>query len=888
MSNRPSHRALRFLEWFCPSELFEGIEGDLLERYEIECKMLGETRARRLLAWNVLKFFRPSILLRNKFSMRLNQTIMIRNYVKVASRNILKRKMYSFINAFGLSIGIAFCVLIYLFIEDEKSFDQFHVNKENLFRIEAKSFDTWNEDPEKLFQTHAWLQTGLKQVLKDELPEIELATGINTNDGVIFHYGGLVFTERVTFVDRDFFDMFSFPLLAGRKEKLFSDKSEVVITPEIAKKYFGTEDPLGKTITLDIQGEKSFTVSGIIDAPPANSSLDFRILVSQEHRPGYERNLTQWGNYNTPTFVQLHPNTDLEKLSANLDALVQKYLGDRLERWRKESVRPVPPDVKLLEYTYTNLPDIHLKTEVGWDKVSDPQYSWILGGIAVLILLIACINYISLALTTSASRRTEVGIRKVAGAQKNQLVYQFGFESILLALISMIFGIGLVFLFLPSFNEFTGKGIQLTGTNLVSLLAFSAGVAVMVGIVAGSYPAFFLSGFRPALVLKGRFTSKLHAGFTKPLVIAQFALSSFLIISSVIMYRQMSYITTKDLGYNNAQILVIPTHTGWKSLEADNMVVRYRTALQKEHSVISIAGTTASFNRGFSRYGYRIDDEQRTAYAYGVDPFYLSTLGIDLVLGRNFDDQIPTDSNAVIVNEALVRDMKWDDPLTEYLNWKEDSTTLGAKVIGVVKDYHFLSLEQNIEPMFLSMDRGGVGNLTEMLVKIAPGNIPGSVEALRKVWKEVSPNTPFDYYFMDEDVAKQYDVYKRWMKIMGLSTAFAIMISCLGLFGLAGINALNRTKEIGIRKVMGAELGNIFLLLNKQYVWLAFIAFVAAAPASWYVMNQWLSDFKFAITIGWELFALSMAGGLLIALLSVSYHAIRTALINPAQTLKYE
>ncbi|HMG93531.1 MAG TPA: FtsX-like permease family protein, partial [Chryseolinea sp.] len=505
-----------------------------------------------------------------------------------------------------------------------------------------------------------------------------------------------------------------------------------------------------------------------------------------------------------------------------------------------------------------------------------------------LILLIACINYISLALTTSASRRTEVGIRKVAGAQKNQLVYQFGFESILLALISMIFGIGLVFLFLPSFNEFTGKGIQLTRSNLVSLLAFSAGVAVLVGIVAGSYPAFFLSGFRPAQVLKGRFTSKLHAGFTKPLVIAQFALSSFLIISSVIMDRQMSYITTKDLGYNNEQILVIPTHSGWRSLEPDNMVVRYRNALQKVHSVISLAGTTASFNRGFSRYGYRIDDEQRSAYVYGVDPFYLSTLGIDLVSGRNFDDQIPADSNAVIVNEALVRDMKWVDPLAEYLNWNEDSTTLGAKVIGVVKDYHFLSLEQNIEPMFLSMDRRGIGNLTEMLVKIAPGDIPGSVEALRKEWKEVSPNTPFDYYFMDEDVARQYDAYQRWMKIMGLSTAFAILISCLGLFGLAGINALNRTKEIGIRKVMGAELVNIFLLLNKQYVWLAVIAFVIAAPASWYVMNQWLSDFKFAIAIGWELFALSMAGGLLIALLSVSYHAIRTALINPAQTLKYE
>lgn len=887
MNERPSHRALRFLQWFCPAELVEGIEGDLLEQFELDCKTLGERKARSHLTWNVLKFFRPSILLRNKYSMQLNQTIMIRNYVKIASRNILKRKMYSFINAFGLSIGIAFCILIYLFIEDEKSFDQFHANKENLYRIESRNFDTWNQDPEKPFQTHAWLQTGLKQVLKDELPEVELATRFNTHEATIFHYGSLVFTERINFVDKDFFKMFSFPLLAGNKETIFSDKSEVVITHEIAKKYFGAEDPLGKTIILDIQGEKSFTVSGIIQAPPANSSLNFAILISQEHRPGHDRNLTQWGNYNTPTFVQLHPNTDLKKFSANLDALVQKYLGDRIERWRKESVRPVPPDVKMMEYIYTRLPDIHLKTEVVWDKVSDPQYSWILGGIAILILLIACINYISLALTTSAARRTEVGIRKVVGAQKNQLVYQFGFESILLAFVSMIIGIGLVFLFLPSFNEFTGKGIQLTGRDFISMLVFSAGITVVVGIVAGSYPAFFLSGFRPALVLKGRFTSKLHAGFTKPLVIVQFALSSFLIISSVIMYRQMSYVTMKDLGYNKEQILVIPTQTGWNS-EADKMVVRYRTALQRENSVISVAGTTASFNRGLSRYGYKIDDEQRSAYVYGVDPFYLSTLGIDLVLGRNFDDQIPADSNAVIVNEALVREMKWDDPLNQYLNWKEDSTSLGAKVIGVVKDYHFLSLEQNIEPMLLSMDRRTVGNLVMMLVKISPGDVPGSVEALRKTWKEVSPNTPFDYYFLDEDVAKQYDAYQRWMKIMGLSTAFAILISCLGLFGLAGINALNRTKEIGIRKVMGAELFNIFLLLNKQYVWLAFIAFVVAAPASWFVMNQWLSDFKFAITMGWELFAISMAGGLVIALLTVSYHAIRTALINPAQTLKYE
>lgn len=585
--------------------------------------------------------------------------------------------------------------------------------------------------------------------------------------------------------------------------------------------------------------------------------------------------------------MQLVPATDLKQLSVNLDSLVQKYIGSKLEEYKKQSAIPVPDGVKMLEYVYTNLNDIHLKNEIGWNKVSDPQYSWILGGIAILILLIACINYVSLALTTSASRRTEVGIRKVAGAQKNQLIYQFGFESILLAFISMIFGIGLVLLFLPSFNEFTGKGINLSLKDFIPLLTFSTGITLVVGMIAGSYPAFFLSGFRPAVVLKGRFTSRLHAGFTKPLVVLQFALSAFLIISSVIMYRQMQYITTKDLGFDKDQILVIPTQTGWNE-EADKTVARYRARLLQESSVLSVAGTTSSFAKGYSRNGYEIDGEQKSAYIYGVDPFYLSTLGVEIVLGRNFDENILADSNALVVNEALVRDMKWDDPLNEYLNWKEDSVGLGSKIIGVTKDYNFLSLEQNIEPLFLSMNKKDAGHLTTMLVKVAPVDLQGSIEMLRKAWKEISPNMPFEYTFLDEDVARQYESYQRWMSIMGLSTGFAILISCLGLFGLAGVNAVNRTKEIGIRKVMGAELMNIFVLLNKQYVWLASIAFLLAAPASWYVTQKWLADFEFSIEVGWELFAVSMAAGLIIALATVSYHAIKAALVNPAETLKYE
>lgn len=883
---QPPNYALRFLAWFCPPGLYEGIEGDLLEQFEEDVNEIGEKSARRKFVFRTMNFFRPSIILRNTFSIELISTIMIGNYLKVASRNIQKRKFYSFINAFGLSIGIAFCVLIYLYIQDERSFDQPHVKKDRIFRIEEITFDTWR--PENPFNRSAYLQLGLKQALKDELPEVELATRFNSGNTGIFKYQDKIFTEKLTYVDGDFFKMFSFQLLKGNAEKLFENKTDMVITPAVAKKYFGDDDPIGKTISIDSEGEKSFTIVGIIEAPPANSSFEFQILIPQENRNNYERQLTQWGNFNTPTFVQLQSNANLNTFKTNLEKLVQKVMGDKLEKWRAESTVPVPADVKMLELEFTRLPDMHLKKEISWEKVSDPQYSLILGGIAILILVIACINYISLALTTSASRKTEVGIRKVVGAVKNQLIYQFSFESVIIALASMFIGLALVVLFLPAFNSFTDKGIQLTLINSLPVVAVSFGITVVVGLLAGSYPALFLSRFKPALVLKGGFTSKLQSGFTKPLVVLQFALSAFLIISSVIMYKQMRFVATKDLGYNQHQILVVPTQKGWDE-ESNTTVQQFRDRLSQERDVVSVAGTSISFNQGWSRYGYKINDEQKSAYVYAVDPQYITTLDLKMVLGRNFDSNILSDSNAVVVNEALVKDMKWTDPLNSYLNWKEDTTSMGARVIGVVRDYHFRSLESAIEPMLLSMDRESAGYLTNMQIKIRPDNIPATLERIQKVWKELYPDRPFDYTFLDQDVAKQYSTYERWMSIMALATGFAILISCLGLFGLAGINAVNRTKEIGIRKVMGADLKTIFVLLNKQFIWLAVVAFCIASPLSWWFITDWyLKDFKFKVPVGWELFAISMAAGLLLALATVSYHAIKAALINPAETLKYE
>ncbi len=813
---------------------------------------------------------------------------MLSNYLKVATRNIRRQKLYSFINAFGLSIGIAFCVLIYLYIEDERSFDQFHANKDLIYRIEEKSYDTWQADPKSPYQYSAWMQTPLAPALKADLAEIQYATRYNPDADGIVRYKDKALTEQIAYADADFFKMFSFRLLAGNPDELFKNKSDVVITPEIAKKYFGDEDPIGKTITIDVEGVKSFIVAGLIEAPPANSSFDFKILVPQENRPYYDRNLDNWGNFNTPTFVQLIPNADLVAFKSNLAKFVDKQMGERIAKWRKRATTPIPDDVIMFELPFTKLTDMHLKKEIHWHKVSDRQYSYILGAIAILILSIACINYISLALTTSTARRTEVGIRKVVGAQKSQLVNQFTVESVLLAVASMIIGLGLVALFLPSFNSFTDKGIQLLRGDWLKLISVTTSLALVVGLVAGSYPALYLSSFRPALVLKGGFTSRVRAGFTKPLVVLQFALSSFLIICSVIMYRQMQFITTMDLGYNQEQIIVVPTQKGWTK-ESDQTVEQVRSRLEQEPDIVAVTGTSSSFNRGWSRYGYKIEGEQKSAYVYAVDPYYLSTLDIELTMGRNFDPANPSDSTALIVNEALVKDMKWTDPLNSFLNWQEDSVGKGARILGVAKDYHFRSLVAGIEPMILSMDLKNVGHLNTMLIKIRPDNIPTTVEKMGKIWKEMYPDRPFDYAFLDEDVAKQYKSYQRWMSIMGLSTVFAILISCLGLFGLSGINALNRTKEIGIRKVMGAELSTIFILLNRQFVFLALIAFVVAAPASWYVITKlFLSDFQYKITVGWELFAVSIVSGLALALVTVSYHAVKAALLNPAETLKYE
>lgn len=809
---------------------------------------------------------------------------MIFNNIRIGIRNILKSKLYSFINAFGLSIAIAFCVLIYLFIQDEKSFDQFHGKKDQIYRVHSERTRFEPDDYGNTVSKSAWMQTGIPIRLKEEAPEVLLATGFNSGYEAIFTKEEKVFTEEISFVHKDFFSMFDFKDLKGDRSQFLDDKSHIILSKTTAEKYFEDEDPIGEEVELSIYNEsKVYTVVGVLEDAPHNSSLDYQAaLLRADNRPNYQRALDSWTSSNTPAFVLLNENSNKEQLQSSLTALFDKYVQPEIDKWIEE--RDYEPTSES-KFDAMSLNEIHLRPDVSWTRVSDPQYSLILSGIAVLILLIACINYISLSMSNASSKRVEVGIRKAVGADRKHLIAQFITESLLLSLIAMVISFGLIILFLPYFNVFTDKAIELTsniGQIIIILVVFSFSI----GLISGFYPSFVLSASRAIQVLRVRKSSKINNSITRPLVVLQFAISAFLIICSLVMLQQMQYITTKDLGYNNDQVMVIPTYTGWSD-DGEKLMERMKLITSENPDVVSISGTNTSFNRGYSRNGYRIDGKVHQSFNYRVDQDYIETLGIKIKMGRNFNlDMVSDKEKTMIVNEALVEDMGWEDPLSETLNWREDSTG-GWKIIGVVENYHNRSLEKNIEPLFLHMN-AEEGKITTLLVKINAKDMPKTVEYIQNKWGEVAPDKPFDYNFLDEDVARQYESYEKWSSIMGLSTIFAILIACLGLFGLAGINTLNRTKEIGIRKVLGAEIKDILLMMNKPFVIMAAISFIIAAPASWWVMQQWLGDFQYSINIGWQLFAVSLVVALLFALFTVSYHSIRAALINPADTLKYE
>ncbi len=818
---------------------------------------------------------------------------MFKNYIKIAFRNLRKQPLYSMINIAGLAMGIACCLLIYLFVQDEWSYDKFHEKADRIYRVVDVNYETVeasqeepsffdNRAPEGVGKS-AFLPLPLGPTLKERYPEIRQIVRYDESTALLRN-GDTVFEEPVNYVEPAFFEVFSFEMIQGNPGTALSAKNNVVLTPEIARKYFGDENPIGKVLQIKIRDEeRAFTVAGIAEAPPSNSSIQYKVLLPIQNKPFYDFHIENWRSFNTALFLELVTGSDTEQVKAKMNEFYAERYEDSMARARERN--NMPEDATVMEFALTPLTGIHLDASVEWYNVSNPLYSYILSGIAILILIIACINYITLSLTRSTSRAREVGIRKVAGAHRRQIAWQFWGETQLMTLLATVAGLGLAELFLPVFNGLSGKSLALNYVGDAGFLGIVLGITALTGLIAGSYPAFFLARFNPAEVLKGLDYRKFKPGMTKGLLVLQYSLSVFLIISSVIMYRQMDFVSQKDLGYNEEQVLVVPTHTGWNE-EGTRLMERYRGKLDGVSGVAAVSGMAPAFTTGSNRYGFQVDGEFSDAFIYYVDEQFIETMDIELIAGRNFSEDRPSDvTGSIIVNQALAESMDWEEPLGQLLPWKGEENP--STVVGVVKDFHFQSLEAPIQPMLLHMDpeHGGINSI---LVQMEPGKIAESLPQLEEVWTAVAPFTPFDYWFMDDAVAQQYEAYSRWMQIMGWAMVFAILIACLGLFGLAGITTVNKTKEIGIRKVLGAGVREIVLLLNRDIVRLIAISLLIAAPMSWYIMEQWLSDFAYRIEISAGLFIWSGLAAMALALITVSYYSMKAALVNPIDSLMNE
>jgi putative ABC transport system permease protein len=820
-----------------------------------------------------------------------NPNNMIRNYLKIAFRSLWRSKLHSIINVSGLSIGIAVCILIVLFVRDELTFDRFHAKAERIHRVYV--IENWGENQVFIDMVTPF---PLGPALRDNLEEVESMVRIN-NVGSQIKTEKESFSERVTIVGVDFLNMFDFPLMHGEKEDILSDQANMVLTEESAKRFFGNEDPIGKTLSVQLNDTfEDFVVKGVVENPPVNSSIQFSVLISDLNYPKLysERALTSgWFNITPETYVLLKEGTDVTKVTPKFPSIFKPLLGENYEK-SKYAVFLQP------------LTSIHLDNSLpsGIAPVSDPRYSYILSGIALLILIVACINFVTLSVGRSLKRAKEVGIRKVAGAQRQQLVFQFVGEAVIITFIALTLGLLLAVLNLPLFNDLAAKQLSFAFDGF--MLMVIAGLLCVIGVISGSYPAFVLSGFKPIVVLKGG----LQAGGSKQtlrkvLVAVQLVLSIFLISSTMQMKKQLEFLQDKNLGFDREQLVVVQLNvSSGKGLRERvpmgfEKAEQFKSELTKVPQIAGVCASSHDFGNGDWVNAGFTDDKgvYRTFFYNTVDDDYLQILRIELAAGRNFSDDNPSDKRrAIIVNESFAKMFGWDDPIGKKIPGKEFAD---HEVIGVVKDFNYSSLYTKVDPLVIAMDPtmilDGIENINisntpipKLLIRLRPGNASAPLDQIKQTWDKLTGGEEFGFTFVDQTLAMQYRNDQNLGKIVGVATMLAILIGSLGLYGLASLAMQNRIKEISIRKVLGATERSLLILLSRDYVILIFISLVLSVPITWYFMKNWLSTFEYKVDIGPETFL--MAGGLslLIALLTISYEAIKAAWSQPAETLKYE
>jgi putative ABC transport system permease protein len=806
---------------------------------------------------------------------------MFKNYFKTAWRNLIKHKVFSIINIAGLSIGISICFIIMLYVQNELSFDRFNKNADRIARIVFKA----DINGGKIFEAN--VMPPVAQAMKNDYPEVQDATILRVAGVPKITYKDKSFKDyEMVFVDPNFFGIFTIPLIEGDAKTALQQPNTIIISKAIAKKYFGNEDALRKTLVFPDNKNAAFKVAGVIDKVPDNSHFHFDLFASMLSVE--EAKSDSWMGSNFFTYLLLKKVADYKKLEGKLPGMVEKYMGPQIQQNMGISLKQFITKGNHLGFALQPLTSIHLYSHANYElrPPGNAMYVYIFGAIAIFMLLIACINFINLSTASASQRAKEVGVRKVIGSGRMQLIKQFLIESALLVFIALFLSSILVKLALPFFNSISSQHLHFD-FNLKIISAF-AGIGLLVSFIAGSYPAFYLSSFKPIEVLKGKFIAANKSfGLRSSLVVFQFFISVGLIIGTIVVWQQMRFIQNKNLGYDKEQLLTIPnSYALGKNEEVfkqemlqDPQIVNATVSSYKPAGP-SNGGNALAYPEGH-------DNEIMRTTEYHVDENYIPTFEMKMAAGRNFSKNFATDSTAMILNETAVKAFGWSNTMAIGKTIIRENSSRGTNVpyhvIGIVKDFNFQSLHQPIAPLLMTLEPDW-----GLIFKVKTAGIQDLIASMKTKWDRFNTGEPFTFTFMDDLYDKTYAAEQNTGTILNIFALLTILVACLGLFGLATYTAEQRTKEIGIRKVLGASVTSVTKMLSKDFIKLVFIACLIAFPLSWWAMNKWLQSFAYRIHISWWIFLAAGIISILIALITVSFQAIKAAVANPVKSLRSE
>jgi len=807
---------------------------------------------------------------------------MIRNYIKTAIRSLSKNKGFTAINVLGLALGLASCLLIIFYVFDELNYDRYNTKADRIYRVNEDIRFGGNSN------SYAVAPAPLASALKSDFPEIEQVVRFRSRGGFQVKKGNQNIQEdKVVYADPGLFKVFTLPIIDGDPVTALNDTHSVVITEKAAQKYFNRTNVVGQILTIN--DTSLYKITGVIKDIPKQSHFNFDFFISMASTP--EGKDDAWFSSNFNTYVLLRPGTDFNKFQAKIPAFFESHAGPQLQSVLHLTFAKFEQGGNYFRINFTPLTKIHLysnrEAELGMN--GDIEFIYMFSAIALFILLIACVNFMNLSTARSTNRAREVGVRKVLGSPRKYLIAQFLTESIIVTLIGAIIAFFAAWALLPLFNQMSGKELTITVQTMVWIVPLMIALVLIIGALAGSYPALFLSGFQPIEVLKGKLASGFKGGMLRSfLVVFQFTISIFLIIGTLVIYNQLKYIQSKDLGYNRNEVFTV-----WNVNVLGNNTKAFKQEIKQLIGVQNATMTGALPNTGYwnssTVFKGPIADQKNSVLSQGwiVDEDYIATLGMKMQLGRNFSRDMPTDSTAIVINETAEKMLGFKNPINQLIYYPQDSKALVLKpyhIIGVMKDFNFQSLRANVTPLILFMGNNEGG----LSIRANAANIPALLNQIKSKWTAFSPNQEFNYTFMNQDFDAVYRTEQRTGTIFVSFTTLAIVIACLGLFGLAAYAAEQRTKEIGIRKVLGASMSTIVQMLSKDFIKLVLIAIIIASPLAWWAMNKWLQDFAYRIHIQWWVLAIAGSGAILIAFITISFQSIKAALTNPVKSLRSE